>query len=240
MCAALLAVLVSAAISLKGPLTEAAKQFDASFPGEPVTFTFGGSGELAAQIVSGAPVDVFFSASPVDMERVAAAGRIEVATRVAIARNRLVVIVPAGSAPPTELRGLLDPRFRRIAIGNVKTVPAGRYAKDALVASGVLGRVETRFVYGENVRQVIDLVARGEADAGFVYATDLPLGGDHIDLAFEISENLHKPIVYEGAVVAGAKAAARGREFLTFVTSAPGREMLVKRGFLPPGTTAKR
>jgi len=238
--AAFIVVLVSAAISLKAPLTEAARQFDASSPGEPVTFTFGSSGELAAQIEQGAPVDVFLSASPVDMERVAAAGRIDLATRVAIAGNRLVVIVPRGTAPPSELTGLLDPRFRRIAIGNVKTVPAGRHAKEALVASDVLERVEKRFVYGENVRQVVDLVARAEADAGFVYATDLPLGGDHIDLAFEIPESLHKPIVYEGAVVAGAKAASRARAFLKFLTSAPAQEILAQRGFLPPGTTAPK
>jgi molybdate transport system substrate-binding protein len=231
------AVLVAAAISLKVPLQDAARQFGAHSPGDAITFTFGSSGELAAQIEHGAPVDMFVSASPVDMERVAVALRIDVVTCVAIAGNRLVVVIPRGKAPPADLAGLATPRFTRVAVGNPKTVPAGRYAREALVASGVLGAIEKRFVYAENVRHVVDLVSRGEADAGIVYATDVALGGDAIARAFEIPERLHAPIVYEGAVIVGATAAARARAFLQFLTSAAGREIFVQHGFVAPRTT---
>ncbi len=238
--AAWIAALVAAAVSLKAPLEHAAKEFNTISPGEEITFTFGSSGQLAAQIEQGAPVDLFVSASPVDVDRLAAAHRIEPATRAVIAGNRLVVVVPRGTAPPADLAGLLDPRFRRIAIGNVKTVPAGRYAREALVASRVLEGVEKRFVYAENVRQVVDLVAGADADAGFVYATDLPLGGEHIDLAFQIPERLHAPIVYEGAVVLDAKSAVRARAFLAFLASPAGRALFVERGFLAPRTAATK
>ena len=237
---ALIGALVAAAISLKAPLEDAAKRFNATSPGEEITFTFGSSGQLAAQIEQGAPVDLFVSASSVDMERLAGSRRIDPATRAVIAGNRLVVVVPRGTAPPENLSGLLDPRFRRIAIGNVKTVPAGRYAREALVASGLLGGVQKRFVYAENVRQVVELVARQDADAGFVYATDIPLGGDHIDLAFEVPAGLHSPIVNEGAVVAEAKAGARARAFLAFLTSPQGRALFVEHGFLEPRSAAAK
>jgi molybdate transport system substrate-binding protein len=240
MSSALLAALVAAAISLKAPLEDAAKQFATASPGEEVTFTFGSSGQLAAQIEQGAPVDLFVSASPVDVDRLAAAHRIEIATRAAIAGNRLVVVVPRGTKPPESLAGLVDPRFRRIAIGNVKTVPAGRYAREALVASNLLSGVEKRFVYAENVRQVVDIVAGGEADAGFVYATDIPLGGDRIDLAFQVPDRLHAPIVNEGALVLDAKSAARARAFLAFLRSPAGRALFVERGFLEPRTAATK
>jgi molybdate transport system substrate-binding protein len=234
---ALLAALVAAAISLKAPLEDAAKQFGAASPGEEISFTFGSSGQLAAQIERGAPVDLFVSASAVDVDRLAKAHRIEPATRAAIAGNRLVVVVPRGTSPPESLAGLVDPRFRRIAIANVKAVPSGRYAREALAASNVLEGVEKRFVYGENSRQVVDIVAGGDADAGFVYATDIPLGGDRIDLAFQVPDRLHAPIVYEAAVIRDAKSTVRARAFLAFLGSPAGRALFVERGFLEPQPT---
>jgi molybdate transport system substrate-binding protein len=232
--AAWIAALVAAAVSLKVPLEDAAKQFDAASPGEDITFTFGSSGQLAAQIEQGAPVDLFVSASSVEMERLQGSGRIDPATRAVVAGNRLVVVVHRGTAPPENLAGLVDPRFRRIAIGNFKTVPAGRYAREALLASNLLEGVQKRFVYAESVRQVVDLVAGGDADAGFIYATDIPLGGDPIDLAFQVPSGLHSPIVAEAAVVAGAKGGVRAQAFLAYLSSCKGRQLFAEHGFLEP------
>ena len=240
MSASLAAVLVSAAISLKVPLEDAAKQFAAASPGDAISFALGSSGQLAAQVAEGAPVDLFISASPAEIERLLVARRIEVPTLTVIAGNRLVVVVPRGTAPAADLAALAAPRFSRVAIGNPKTVPAGRYAREALTSSGILDAIESRIVFGENVRQVVDLVARGEADAGIVYATDVPIGGTAITKAFEIPETMHAPIVYEGAVIAGSTSATRAREFLKFLTSAAGRDVVVKHGFLPPRSTATK
>jgi hypothetical protein len=96
--AAFIAALVAAAVSLKAPLEDAAKQFDAASPGEDITFTFGSSGQIAAQIEQGAPVDLFVSASSVEVERLEGSGRIDPGTRAVLAGNRLVVVVPGG--PP--------------------------------------------------------------------------------------------------------------------------------------------
>ena len=224
-------VLVAAAISLKAPLHEASRRFAAASPGEAIEFTFGASGQLAAQIERGAPVDLFVSASPVEMERLLAARRIDAATRTAIAGNRLVAVTRIGGPGASSLADLAGPRFARIAVGNPRTVPAGRYAAEALAAGGLAETVKSRLVYAENVRQVVDVVARGEADAGLVYATDVTLGGGNLREAFEVPQGLYTPIVYEAAVVAGAPGAPRARGLLAFLASQAGRDTLARHGF---------
>jgi molybdate transport system substrate-binding protein len=77
-------------------------------------------------------------------------------------------------------------------------------------------------------------MARGEADAGLVYATDVALGGSAVRLAFEVQDKLHAPIVYEGAVVKDAPGAARARAFLDYLRSKAGRDVLTKNGFTAP------
>jgi molybdate transport system substrate-binding protein len=240
MTSALLAALVSAAVSLKGPLTSAAQQFAAGSPGEEITFNFGASGQLEAQIEQGAPADLFVSASPADADRLAAAHRVEASSRTALAGNRLVVVVPAGSRGPADLASLADPRFARVAVGNPKTVPAGRYAQEALASAKVSTAIQDRLVFGENVRQVLDLVARGDANAGIVYATDVAAAPGKVAVAMQIPESLHTPIVYEGAVVADAKSAARARAFLKYLAGPEGRAIFVKEGFAPPRAVAPR
>ncbi len=229
----ILAVLVSAAVSLKGPLQQDAERFRKASPGEEITFNFGASGQLAAQIEQGAPADLFLSASTDDVDRLAAAKRIDPGSRTVVATNRLVVVAPKDGALPHGLEGLTDPKFRRIAIGNPKTVPAGRYAQQALTAAGVFEKIEPRLVYAENVRQVAELVGRGEVDAGIVYTTDVTpdLAGTSV---LDVPGRLHKPIVYEGAVVQDAKSAERARAFLEFLASEAGRSAFKTAGFGAP------
>jgi molybdate transport system substrate-binding protein len=234
------AVLVAAAISLKAPLEDAARRFAATSPGEPIAFNFGSSGQLAAQIEQGAPVDLFVAASPVEIERLAIGEHLDRETRTAVAENRLVVVVPRGSTLPADLAGLAASRFARIAIGNPRTVPAGRYARQALVATGIADAVASRLVYAENASQVVALVERGEADAAVIYATDAALSGDALSPALEIPAELHAPIVCEGAVVAGAVAEKRASAVLKFLASPAGREIFVKHGFVAPRTPAPR
>ncbi len=229
-----LAVLVASAISLKAPLEEAAAAFGVAEPGEAITVQGAASGVLLAQVENGAPFDLFVSASPAELDRLAKSGRLIPGTRVALATNRLVVIVRKDLAPPESLDGLDDPRFEKIAIGNPKTVPAGRYAAEALKARGLLPRLERRLIPAENVRQVLDEVVRGEVDAALVYATEAKLAGDKVALGPEVPEALHDPIVYEAALVRREKDAPRAEAFLRFLTEGAGRAIFAKQGFGPP------
>ncbi len=230
------AVLVAAAISLKAPLEDAARQFAATSPGETISFTFGSSGQLAAQIENGAPVDLFVSASPVELERLAIGERIERGTRTTLAGNRLVIVVPRGVELPADLASLTSPRFKRIAVGNPRTVPAGRYARQSLVATGIADQVESRLVYAENAVQIAALVERCEADAAILFATDAAAFGP----TREIPETLHAPILCEGAVVADAVSGTRAEDFLKFLASPTGRTIFAEHGFVAPRSTAPR
>ncbi len=225
---------VSAAVSLKDALAEIAPAFEAANPGVKVNLNLGASGDLHRQIEAGAPVDVFLSAAASNMDMLSSRGGIDPRTRRDIACNELVVIAPADAASaPTTLEGL--DAVDHIAIGNPKTVPAGQYAREALEAAGVWARLQPKYVFTENVRQALEYVARGEAEAGFVYVTDANVVADEVHVAFRVDPASYGPIVYPAAAVVGSRERDLARKFVGFLTSPAATAALVKQGFtLPP------
>ena len=161
-------LIVSAAISLKDVLTKLAPDFEKKNAPLKILFNFAGSGPLRAQIESGAPVDVFISAAVGDVDKLSQQKMIVESSRVNLVANHLVLIVNK-KQPPTlsDISGLKSDAIRRIALGNPATVPAGQYAKDVLSYYKLYGQVASKLIFGENVRQVLDYVARGEVDCGF-------------------------------------------------------------------------
>ena len=225
-------ITVSAAVSLREVLTEIASDYEAS-TGQRVTFNFGSTGRLAQQIEQGAPVDLFISASESQMVRLIDAGAVDRASSVVVARNRLVVIVPADARfVPDRLASLADPRIRRIAIGQPATVPAGEYALGALERSGVAGAVRDRLIQGANVRQVMDYVMRGEVDGGLVYRTDAVAAGAGVKVAFVVDDALHAPIVYLAAIVTTSRRADAAGAFVAYLRSDPAVARMRHRGFI--------
>jgi molybdate transport system substrate-binding protein len=227
-------VLVSAAASLKEAARDAAERFETAHPGVKVVVNAAASGVLLRQIEEGAPVDLFLSASRDEVTRLERAGRIEAGSSRPFAGNRLVVVVPVGNDPPATFAGLADPRFDRIAAGNPRTVPAGRYAEQALRHAGILDAVGKRLVPGESVRQVLEYVARGEAAAGLVYATDARAFEGKVRAGPEAPEGSHDPIVYFAAALRDAPHPRSAGALLAFLLSDEGRGVLARRGFLPP------
>lgn len=166
-------VRVAAAISLREPLEALGRRYAQAHPGVTVRWVFGASGDLATQISRGAPVSLFASAAPEPLARLARDVPVEGLCDLATTELALV----RGDDPA--LRDLTwenlatHPALHRLALGATPAVPAGVYAERALTALGVLSALGPKVVRGGHVRQVLDLVARGEADAGVVYATDL-------------------------------------------------------------------
>ena len=146
---------VSAASSLKDAFEEIAAAFEARRKGTKVLLNFASSGRLRNQIAGGAPVDVFASAAMLDMNMLAERGYVEANTINRFAANRLVLIVPR---PPTSsvrsFEDLHSPAVQRIAVGNPRTVPVGRYAQELLQHDGLSTALRERLVLAENVRQV--------------------------------------------------------------------------------------
>lgn len=223
-------ITVSAAISMKEALVDIAKQYE-SDTGEHVEFSFGASGQLAAQILQGAPVDLFISAGQTPINTLRDKGLIEEPRT--LVRNALVLIVPRDAKDaPTTVADLATARVRRIAIGDAKTVPAGEYAAQALASLKLDASLKDKLIGAANVRQVLAYVQRGEVDAGFVYATDAQEAGDAVRVVATIDPALHAPIVYPGAVVKASAHHPDAQRFLDYVAGDKAQAALTNRGFL--------
>jgi len=233
-------VTLSVAISLKEVTEDLGRTYMAAHPGVTLRYNFGASGDLQKQIEAGAPVDVFLSAAQRQMDDLEKQKLIIASTRRAFARNVLVVVKPADSSVDlSKVNDLLESRIVHIAIGNPKTVPAGQYAEESLRALGLWDRVQPKLVFAENVRQVLDYVARGEVEVGFVYATDAATRAQGVKEAFRAPDDSYRPVVYPGAVVAASKQPALAQAFLDLLASPQGRAVLSRFGFQPPPAGAR-
>lgn len=221
---------VSAAISLKESFTEIAAQFKKEHPNDTVLFNFGASGELAQQIAQGAPVDVFASAALKQMLNLDKKGLL-LGVSQPFVRNRLVVVVPKGEAKVTSFEQLA--KVKSLAIGNPKTVPVGQYAVEALTKAGIYQALqdEKKFIFAENVRQVLTYVESNNVDAGIVYTTDVRTS-DKVTIGFPVPANYSEPIIYPIAVIKDAKQLDLAKAFVTFVLSTQGQAILQGKGFL--------
>lgn len=222
---------VSAAASLTDAFKEIGPRFEASKPGATVRFNFAASGVLLQQIAHGAPVDVFASADQETMNRGAEHKLIATDTRRDFAANGLVLVTPPGGAIKS-VRDLTLPVVKRIAIGKAASVPAGRYTQQALENARLWAPLSPKLVFADNVRQVLDYVSRGEAEAGFVYRTDAALAKSKVAIAMTVGG--HAPITYPAAVVADSRHAALARSFVAFLGGSEAQAILVKYGFEKP------
>lgn len=221
---------VSAAASLTNAFTELKALFEKQHAGLTVYTNFAASNPLLKQIQEGAPVDVFASADQATMDKAAAAKVVDTSTRKNFASNDLVLIVPKGTAKPAALTDLK--KCQKIALGKPDSVPAGRYTKAALTSAGLWETLMPQFIQGNSVRQVLDYVARGEVDAGFVYRTDALQLADKVDTVMNVEG--HEPVSYPIAVVTTGKNAVMGQAFINFVLSPHGQAVLAKYGFSKP------
>ena len=229
-------LLVSAAISLKEAMETLGPRFERAHPGVVLRCNFGGSGALQKQIEAGAPVDVFLSAADEPMNELEARGLVDRSSRRVVARNLLVVAVPADSRLVIErMSDLMGPSVRRVAIGSPRTVAAGQYAEASLRAAGGWEALRPRLVFGENVRQVLDYVARGEVEAGFVWATDIRVRPGEVRPAFRVPPETYPPATCPAAVVAASGQKALGRAFIDMLVGPQAQAALARLGFQPPG-----
>ena len=223
---------VFAAASLKEALDEAAAAYRKQ-TGVPVRVSYAASSALARQIEQGAPADVFFSADLEWMDYLQQRNRLDVATRRSLLGNRLVLIAPRASKaqvdlrrPATLLAALGD---GRLAVGQTRTVPAGKYAKASLESLSLWNGVRPRLAESESVRAALMLVARGETPLGIVYASDAKSEPD-VRVVATFPEDSHPPIVYPVAALRGARAAQAAR-FVQWLASPAADALFTKRGF---------
>lgn len=226
-------LVISAAASLTNAFKEINSQFEKANPGVNVEMTTGASGSLLQQIQQGAPADLFASADQATMDRAQTRKLIDPATRTDFVTNSLVLIVPSQQASKIDnIAALKQADVTRIAIGKTDTVPVGRYTKQVLEGSGDWETLSPKFIPSDNVRQVLDYVARGEVDAGFVYRTDAALMADKVKIV--ATPQGHSPITYPIAVIAASQQPAIAAKYIEHLSQADARAVLERYGFGKP------
>ncbi|HET9241679.1 MAG TPA: molybdate ABC transporter substrate-binding protein [Oligoflexus sp.] len=226
-------ILVAAAASLKDVLEEIGPAFEKKHPELRVNFQLAASGALLQQIEQGAPVDVFISAAEGPMKILAGKGLVVPNSLKTILSNELVLIIPANQPGPQSLADLKNPAYKRIAIGESRTVPAGQYAEAWIAHEKLSAALKDRLVPASNVRQVLTFVASGNAAAGFVYASDA-LTSDKVKVALRARADQHPPIAYPAALVKRSTRQPAGQAFLRFLEGPEARRIFVKQGFRLP------
>jgi molybdate transport system substrate-binding protein len=223
---------VFAAASMKNALDE----IDAAYTtktGVKIIASYAASSALAKQIEQGAPADIFMSADTDWMDYAINRKTIEESTRVNLLGNRIVLIAPKESkidnvtiGPGFDLARLAGDG--RIATGDVKAVPVGKYAKAALEKLGAWQAVQAKFAMAESVRAALTLVARGEAALGIVYATDARIEPG-VKIVGSFPADSHPAIIYPVAATTTARAEAAG--YLGFLRSSVAKAIFEKYGF---------
>lgn len=223
---------VSAASSLTDAFKVVKEAFEKKHPGVTVINNFAASGALLKQIENGAPVDVFASADQKTMDQAAAGKLIVAGTRKDFAQNGLVLIQPADAKVALKSEAdLTGAGVRRIAMGNPESVPVGRYTQAALTAARLWEPLQPKIVPGQNVRQVLDYVIRGEVEAGFVFSTDAFVAGGKVRIVKEMPTT--SPVSYPVAVIAASRNPA-AKAYVDFLLSPEGQKILQGFGFKKP------
>jgi molybdate transport system substrate-binding protein len=227
------AVTLAAAASLRPVLPELIEAFQGGLGAPAIEVSYGASGALRAQVEAGAPIDAVLFASPDEVDALVAKDLVDPVTRRSIATNTLVLIGPR-EGPAVHFDSLATlPPGERIAIGDPRSVPAGRYAQQALTALGSWDALAPRFVLGADVAGVLAIVRRGEAAAGIVYETDArPF--DDVRVLDRASGAWAPRVELVAAVVRASPRADEAARFLAFATSPGGRSILSAHGFGPP------
>jgi molybdate transport system substrate-binding protein len=225
-------ILVFAAASMKNSLDEVNDAFTKQ-GGAKVVASYAASSALMKQIEQGAPADVFLSADIDWMDYGAKRGLIKNDTRFDLLGNRLVLIAPKDATigdvnigPGFNLAALAGDGH--VAVGDVRAVPAGLYAKAALEKLGAWAAVEPKLAMAESVRAALVLVSRGEAPLGIVYETDAKVE-PAVKIVGVFPADSHPPIVYPVALTATAKSDAGS--YLAFLRTRQAKSIFERYGF---------
>lgn len=237
-------IVVYAASSLTDPFNRIKADMEKANPGLKITYSFGGSNTLRAQLEQGAKADVFASANQTEMDNALKSNLVADKGQV-FARNRLVVILPKNNPGKiTRLQDLANPGLKFVTAA--KDVPVGGYtltaldkmSKDAAFTPDFSAKVQANFVSQEsNVKQVVSKVQLGEADAGVCYLTDISASVKNDISTLEIPDQFNTLASYPISALKGASNTAGAQAFVAYITGAQGQETLKSYGFITGGSS---
>lgn len=223
---------VAAAANVGPAFQEIGERFQQE-TGIAIVFVLGSTGTLAQQLKNGAPYDVFAAADVDTVERLVAEGLLEEDTQRSYAQGRLALVVNRESSLSlSSLQDLADPAVTRVAVANPQHAPYGRAAEQALRRAGLWPQVAGKLVWAENVRQALQFVQTGDAQAGLVALSiaDVPEV-----ITVVVPSSWHDPIDQAIAVSARSVQPEVGRRFVAFLTGPVGQEILQRYRYQAPG-----
>ncbi|MBV8903427.1 MAG: molybdate ABC transporter substrate-binding protein [Acidobacteriia bacterium] len=224
---------IAAAADLSSLEPELVASFRKSDPKISVRFVTEASAMLAQQIENGAPYDVFLSANAQFVERLSSSGKLRPDSGQTYALGRVGVLWKDGKSHPfNDLATANWVRF--VALPNPKLAPYGVAAQEALEHAGLWKAVQPKVVYGENVRQALQLFESGNADAVLTSASLLV--GRHPDL---VPDDWHRPIIQKSGIVAGTRNLEAAKQFMAFLTGPAGQAVFATFGFAAPKGSTK-
>ncbi|MGO4185694.1 molybdate ABC transporter substrate-binding protein [Paenibacillus sp. TAF43_2] len=225
---------ISAAASLTDTLKEIETQFKVIHPNVKLNFNFGASGALQKQIENGAPADLFLSAASKNMKSLVDAKLIAEDSQTNLLSNGLVLVTSKTSKTQlAKVNDLLNADVKTIAIGIPESVPAGSYTKEALEQAKLWDSLQPKVVQAKDVRQVLQYVETGNADAGFVYKTDA-LTSDKVNIVLTVDPATYTPITYPIGIVTATKHLPESKQFYDYLQTAEAMAVFEKFGFSKP------
>jgi molybdate transport system substrate-binding protein len=223
-------VTVFAAASLTDSLKQIAADYEKN-SGDKIVFNFAASGTLSRQIEAGAPADIFFAADETKADALEKKGLLVNGTRKSVLGNSLVIVTPADAAMIHSPADLTNATIQHLAIGEVKTVPCGTYAKAYLEKLSLWPAIENKAVPCESVRAVLAAVESGNVDAGFVYKTDAAIS-KKVKVAYEVPAADAPKISYPLALLKDAPQPEAAKKFIAYLDSEAATAVFKQFGFV--------
>ncbi|MDJ0594613.1 MAG: molybdate ABC transporter substrate-binding protein [Pleurocapsa sp. MO_226.B13] len=225
---------VSAAASLTDVMQEIELLYEQEHPQTEIIYNFASSGSLQRQIEQGAPVDVFISAASSKMDALEKQNLLLTETRRDLLKNQMVLVSPETkrkNAPKLDnFDDLTTKEITTIALGEPEGVPAGKYAQQVLNHFQIADKVNSKTVYGKDVRQVLNYVATGNVDAGIIYRTDAQVA-DNVQIVATAPETSHSPVIYPVAIVKDSDNPEAATELIEFLTTPEAQAVFKEYGF---------
>lgn len=225
------ALTVGAAADLQFAFTDIGRLFEDQ-TGQKVTFIFGSTGNLAKQIENGAPIDLFAAANVAFVDGLRENGLVIPETQQLYSRGRIVLASnTVAGIQVKDLADLLDPKIKHVAIANPDHAPYGLAAKQALISANIWEQIQPKLVLGENIRQTLQFIQTGNAEAGIVALSIAEVPEiTHIP----IDDQLHAPLNQALGVIQGSAHEKAARAFSAFVLGPQGQPIMQKYGFQLP------
>jgi molybdate transport system substrate-binding protein len=220
---------IAAAANLTDVANVLGTRFEAA-TGIHAVFSFGSTAQLTQQIENGAPFDLFLAADAEHVQELDGKKLLSPGSRAAYANGVLALWIPSAALPVNRIEDLVSPRVRVIAVAKPELAPYGKASIEALRAAGILGKVQAKIVYSDNISMAKQYGASGNADAVFTaYSLVMKEGGK----VFRIDQKLHRPITQELGVIAASPHKAEAGKFTEFVLRGDGRAILTESGYQP-------